>query len=222
MPKSRKTQERKEIIKTIENAARVYKDQLVGKTFLYVFDGRYIEVMFKAENFKHLTGVDSSLSAKRFLKLAVHNMLGENQISFSSRHPYALCKKKLGHITEIASFASSESFMLEEISTNSFTYKFGTSDLNFTLCMGEDLDSYGIKKSRCLVAQSLRDGDCFSKSKNVYAVSHILMKKNDEKLYGEVCFLDKTLASDPIPDFIRNHVSEVVLSKFSEAVVKVT
>ena len=51
MPKSRKTQERKEIIKTIENAARVYKDQLVGKTFLYVFDGRYIEVMFKAENF---------------------------------------------------------------------------------------------------------------------------------------------------------------------------
>ena len=51
MPKSRKTQERKEIIKTIENAAKVYKDQLVGKTFLYVFDGRYIEVMFKAENF---------------------------------------------------------------------------------------------------------------------------------------------------------------------------
>ena len=112
--------------------------------------------------------------------------------------------------------------MLEEISTNSFTYKFGTSDLNFTLCMGEDLDSYGIKKSHCLVVQSLRDGDCFSKSKNVYAVSHILMKKNDEKLYGEVCFLDKTVASDPIPDFIRNRVSEVVLSKFSEAVVKVT
>ena len=76
MPKSRKTQERKEIIKTIENAAKVYKDQLVGKTFLYVFDGRYIEVIFKAENFKHLTGVDSSLSAKRFLKLAVHNKLG--------------------------------------------------------------------------------------------------------------------------------------------------
>ena len=48
MPKSRKTQE---IIRTIENAAKVYKDQLVGKTFLYVFDGRYIEVMFKAENF---------------------------------------------------------------------------------------------------------------------------------------------------------------------------
>ena len=51
IPKSRKTKERKEIIKTIENAAKVYKDQLVGKTFLYVFDGRYIEVMFKAENF---------------------------------------------------------------------------------------------------------------------------------------------------------------------------
>ena len=48
------------------------------------------------------------------------------------------------------------------------------------------------------------------------------MKKNDEKLYGEVCFLDKTVASNPIPDFIRNRVSEVVLSNFSEAVVKVT
>ena len=92
-----------------------------------------------------------------------------------------MCKKKLGHITEIASFASSESFMLEEISTNFFTYKFGTSDLNFTLCMGEDLDSYGIKKSHCLVAQSLRDGDCFSKSNgdiNVFTATHSIIQFN--------------------------------------------
>ena len=35
---------------------------------MYVFDDRYIEVIYKADNFKHLTGVDSHLSAKQFFK----------------------------------------------------------------------------------------------------------------------------------------------------------
>ena len=48
------------IVKKIIQAARVYKNNLVGKTFMYVFDNRYIEVMYKASNFKHLMGVDKS------------------------------------------------------------------------------------------------------------------------------------------------------------------
>ena len=33
--------------------------------------------------------------------------------------------------------AGSEGFMLEEIVTDTRTYKFGTTDLNFTLCLNE-------------------------------------------------------------------------------------
>ena len=53
-------------IETIHRAAIAYKANLVGITFVYVFDDRYIEVIYKAINFKHLTGVESALSSKRF------------------------------------------------------------------------------------------------------------------------------------------------------------
>lgn len=98
--------------------------------------------MFKVTNFRHLTGVESSLSAREFYMKAVKNQLQTNQISFSSNHPYELCLKKITHITDIANLAQSESFMLEEITTQSKTYKFGTTDLNFSLCLDLEYDDH--------------------------------------------------------------------------------
>ena len=48
-----KEQDRKEIVSRIGDAAKLYRDRLVGKRFMYVFDDRYIEVIYKAENFRH-------------------------------------------------------------------------------------------------------------------------------------------------------------------------
>lgn len=83
--------------------------------------------------------------------------------------------------------ASSENFMLEEIKTNSQIYKFGTTNLKFTLCLNEDLDDTGKTRSECYIVQSLRDEDCFSKSENVYEVTHIFARANDrKKIYESV------------------------------------
>ena len=71
----KKNQDRIKIVKDICFAAKLYKENLVGKTFLYVFDGRYIEVLYKASNFRHLTGVDTNLSAKQFYEYALKNQL---------------------------------------------------------------------------------------------------------------------------------------------------
>ena len=49
-----KSQDRKNIVQSIINAANLYTQHLVGKRFLYVFDGRYIEVIYKSSNFRHL------------------------------------------------------------------------------------------------------------------------------------------------------------------------
>lgn len=205
---TKKQIDKKNIVQKIKQAALIYKEKLVGKTFLYVFDDRYIEVIYKAENFRHLTGVDTIIPAKRFYKLAIQNKLESGQIYFSSRHPFALCQKKLKHIMDIASFAASESFMLEEISTDSYTYKFGTTDLSFTLCMGEDLDSNGNKKSSCYVAQSLRDEDSFGKSKNVYTVTHIFSKPNDAKKYSNLLFLDTSSDQHGIPEIVQKLLAD--------------
>lgn len=208
---TKKQIDKKNIVKSIKQAAQTYKAKLVGRTFLYVFDDRYIEVIYKAENFRHLTGVDTTVPAKRFYKLAVQNKLESNQIFFSARHPFALCQKKLKHIMDIAAFASSESFMLEEICTDSYTYKFGTTDLSFTLCMGEDVDSAGNRKSSCYVVQSLRDEDCFNKSKDVYTVTHILSKQNDEKKYTDLLFKDNSVDQNGIPAQVKLLLSEELL-----------
>ena len=60
-----KQQDREKIVQEIKIAADLYRKHLVGKGFLYVFEGRYIEVLYKAANFRHLTGVATNLSAKK-------------------------------------------------------------------------------------------------------------------------------------------------------------
>ena len=92
---------------------------------------------------------------------------------------------------EVANLAGAESFLLEEITTQTRSYKFGTTDLKFTLCMNKEQDADGNEKGNCYIVESLRDEDCFQKSKNVFAVSHIFVKPNDAKLYGELLFQDK-------------------------------
>ena len=160
--KMRKVQDRKKIIHEISAAAELYKKNLVGRQFLYVFDGRFIEVMYKAENFLHLTGVGTGLSAKQFYKYAVNRILSTSQILFNAAHPYDLCVRKLQHLCDMAELAASECFMLEEIRTSTQLYKFGTTNLDFTLCFG--LDS---KREGSYIAQSLRDENCFANSRDV-------------------------------------------------------
>ncbi|MCD8153530.1 MAG: PBECR4 domain-containing protein [Clostridiales bacterium] len=187
-----KKQDRIDIINKIEAAAALYKQNLVGKRFMYVFDDRYIEVIYKAENFRHLTGVDTKLSAKQFYDYARKGKLSASQIGFSPTHPYALCTRKVKHIKEVAVMAMSECFMLEDIKTDTMTYKFGTTDLELTLCLNKELDANGTEKSECFVVQSLRDEDCFSKSSDVFTVTHIFARPNDVKEYTELLFMDKT------------------------------
>lgn len=201
------------VLKTkIESAANEYKKKLVGKRFLYVFDGRYIEVIFKRDNFRHLTGVHTFLSAERFFKYALQKKLSISQFDFNAVHPYDLCVRKVRHIEETARMATSESFMLEEIVTKTKNYKFGTTDLNFTLCMNKELDNNGYEKGDCYVVQSLRDEDCFSKSKNAYTVTHIFARPNDKPKYTELLFMDKSANIENLPEKIKEMLAPAILT----------
>ena len=77
-----KQQDRRIIVQDIKNAAKLYKQYLVGKKFMYVFENKYIEVIYKSANFRHLTGGDTKLSAKQFYSYAVKNILQASQIFF--------------------------------------------------------------------------------------------------------------------------------------------
>ena len=206
-------QDRKNAVVDINAAAKMYKSNLVGKIFLYVFEGNYIEVMYKADNFRHLTGVDTKLTAKQFYQYAAKGILTASQIFFSAKHPYDLSIKKLKHIKDIATLAGTESFMLEEIITDSTIYKFGATDLHFTLCLNKELNTTGAAVSEYYIAQSLRDEDCFAKSKNAYVVTHIFSRRNDEKKYNKILFPLTGLKMEDIPESIREKIDSSLFSK---------
>lgn len=107
--------------------------------------------------------------------------------------------------------AGSEGFMLEEIVTTTKTYKFGTTDLNFTLCLNKELDDQGNEKGDCFVIESLRDEDCFSKSKTAYTVTHIFSRPNDKKRYTDLLYLDKNMTLSNLPEEIKVMLDESLL-----------
>ena len=159
-----KLNDKQQVVAQLSAAARRYKKNLVGKHFLYVFDGRAIEVAYQAKGFRHLTGVDTGLDAMSFYKKAVSGTLQANQIFFSPHHPYQLCQRKLVHLSDIAGMVTSECFMLENITTETQSFQFGTTDLAFVLCLNRHKDASGEYKSSKYIVESLRDEDGFAKS----------------------------------------------------------
>jgi hypothetical protein len=103
--------------------------------------------------------------------------------------------------------------VLEEIVTDTRTYKFGT-DLNFTLCLNKEYDDKGQQKGDCFVVESLRDEDCFSKSRTAYTVTHIFSAPNDAKKYTNLLFLDENATIDGLPDEIKNMLDQTLLHKY--------
>ena len=209
------TQTQKELnkanaINEIHLAAVEFKNNVVGKKFLYVFDNRYIEVSFKKGNFKHLTGVDTKLSANDFYKYAVKGTLKKTHIFFSSNHPYALYEKKVKHIQDISKLAKSQSVMLEDIKTGTTTFKFGTTDLYFTLLMEHEYDTAGNAKSECYIVKSLRDEDCFDKASGYFLVTNVFVKDSNDKKYSNILYSENNI----LPNELEEKIDDCIKSQF--------
>lgn len=207
-----KKQDKKRITQSIHNAALLYKHNLIGKRFLYVFNNRYIEVIYKAENFRHLTGVETNLSAKDFYRKAVQGKLSESQFWFSANHPYQLCKRKIKHIGDISTLAGSAKLILEEIVTDTQSFRFGATNLNFTLCLNKKTDNLGNSNGDCFTVHSLRDENCLSKCKSSYVVQYIISRANDQKKYTDILFRDAQANIFNLPDDVLNLLDESLLS----------
>lgn len=79
--------------------------------------------------------------------------------------------------------------------------------------MNKELDDDGNEKGDCFVVQSLRDEDCFSKSKDVYSVTHIFSRPNDKKKYTDLLFMDKNASLSDLPQEIKELLDDEVLAQ---------
>ena len=183
----------------IEHASFLYAKQLVGKTFMYVFDKRFIEVIYKKDNFLHFTGVDSKLSAGQFFKLAKQGKLGASQFYFSPRHYFENAKKKVNNLSTLPALATGESLMVEDVTTQTSKYKFGNTDLKLSVLF--EKSQLGNNSNRDIYfGKSFRVDDCFNKSQNQYVITYIFSKPNDKKQYDTLLYKDKSAILDDLPN----------------------
>ena len=192
----------------IHKNAVIYKKHLISKTFLLLFEGHSIEIMFKAENLLHLCGVDTKLLAKDFYQKAYQKKLSDKEIYFSKKHPYDFAKIKLEHLPQAISLLSNESFVITDISTQTKMFKLGTTDLEVIFCFDSQIDNNGNIINNILIPYSLRvEGIPNSKFGNMYEVNYVLSKKTGTKSYINIEYGN--------PDFLTSYLEKHSISGYS-------
>lgn len=181
-----------QIIRRIHNAALSYKQYLMGKTYMFVFENNHVEVMFKKSTFKHLSGVDTNLNAIDFFKHAIkRNGLRPSEVFFSEDHPFDLAEKKTEHLSGLYKLTIENIKIATDIQTATFTYGLGITNLEVVLCLGPDCDENGNLKSQYMVPYSFRIEEMSDdKYKEIYDVTHIFVKGNSSSKYTELTFGD--------------------------------
>lgn len=204
--------EKIELRKQIISAANVYKNNLAGRVYLYVYGNKYFEVAYMTECFMHLTGVESPLRGNSFYDNAKNATLSTNQISFSSRYPLKTAKKKVVCLHQLPQLTKDLVCVVKDMHTVTITYKLGITNLEFTVGLTENVNAVGDKINDWLVPRTLRINDkAIDSAKDAEFVDFIFSKKATEKKYNQICFA----ASDVrLPETVRPLLTESILSTF--------
>lgn len=201
-----KEDKKKLIRQDILDSAAIYSRDLAGKVFLYVYGEEFFEVSFPVENFLHLTGVETGLSAKNFYKNAKKGILSENQFYFSNRHPFANAKKKLPCLKRLPELTNEMVCILKDMQTVTITYKISVTNLEFTLGLVEDQDNHGKKRSELFVPMSLRVEDSsVEKSIGGEIVDFVFVRDACDSKYKNLLVKDESIK---IPECVRHLLSD--------------
>lgn len=202
--------QKKENIRTqIIAAAQSYRDNLVGKVFLYVVGREYFEVVFQTNRFMHLTGVNSNLSAQDFYDKAKNSLLSTGQFYFDDKHLYSGAKKKLPHLLALPNLTNSLVCVVKDMRTVTLTYKLGLTNVDFTIGLTENRDYAGNKINDWFLPRTLRIKDhSIENSAEAEFVDFIFSKDASFDKYDTINYSDK---SKTFPDEIIPLLSEDIL-----------
>lgn len=186
-----------QIIRRIHNAAKKYKDYFIGNTYMFVYEQRYVEVIFKKSSFLHLTGVNTNLNAENFYNHALMKKgLRPQEVLFDVNHPYDLADKKTLYLSDLYKITITDVVIADNITTMTFTYGIGITNLEFVICLGDDTDFAGNIISNCKVPYSFRVEEIDNAQFNdLYEVTHVFKKKTGQTKYDELTFGDGDLVN---------------------------
>ncbi len=204
--------EKIELRKQIISAANVYKNNLAGQVYLYVYGDTYFEVAYMTDCFKHLTGVESPLRGNSFYDNAKNATLTTTQMIFNSRHPLKTAKKKVVCLHQLPQLTRDLVCVVKDMYTVTITYKLGITNLEFTVGLTENLNADGSKVNDWLIPRTLRINDkAIDAAKDAEFVDFIFSKKATETQYTKVCFAAPDAS---IPGTVKPLLDENLLSAF--------
>jgi hypothetical protein len=202
---AKKSAKKESIRQQIISAAQIYSSELAGKVFLYVYGTEYFEVSFQIDQFLHLTGVDTRLSAKDFYRKARKGKLDSKQFFFTRAHPMGVAKKKLPCLNRLPDLTTTMVCILKDISTITMMYKLGITNLEFTLGLTENVGSQGNKINDYFLPRTLRVKDkAVDISQDGDIVDFIFVRDASKNTYEDILFQD---VSKEIPDSISHLIS---------------
>ena len=207
--------EKIELRKQIISAANIYKNNLAGRVYLYVYGDTYCEVAYMTDCFKHLTGVDSPLRGNAFYDNAKNATLATNQINFNSRHPLKTAKKKILCLHRLPQLTKDLVCVVKDMTTLTLRYKLGITNLEFTVGLTENRNNSGEKVNDWLVPRTLRINDkAIDAAQDAEFVDFIFSKKATESTYDTVCFSASEVV---LPQNVLPLLSDKLRSSFETA-----
>jgi len=205
-----------QILKLIYISAKIYKEKVLDKSFMFVFNNEYIEVVFKKNNFKHLTGVSSNLNANQFFKNALMFHIFPSQIKFDLYHPYSLSIEKLTYLNKIHELLHNQCVALKDVTTQTSKYIFGSTNLYFVLLFEKEINDNGNVSSSKLIVKSIRGDCCIDKAKTKYFVDYIFSKDSNSNKYNNISFCKDSkieLPKDVINKLDKNLIDKIICNK---------
>lgn len=193
----------------IIDAAEIYKRELAGKVFMFVYGNEWFEVVFKTDRFLHLTGVTSQLSARDFYNKAQKRQLTEQQFTFTQQHPYETARKKLPCLKRLPELTTHLVCVVKDLTTVTLTYKIGLTNLDFTLGLTENVDTNGNKVNDWFLPRTLRTKDnAIDISSDALFVDFVLEKNASEDKYRKITF---NYGNKELPENIYQFVDNSIL-----------
>lgn len=198
----------------ILKASEKWKSNFSGKVFLYVYDDQFFEVLFKTSCFMHLVGVESNLGALDFYNKATRRQLSTGQFSFSNERPYITAKKKIDCLLKLNDITNQLVYVIKELKTNTFTYKIGISNLEFTIGLTENIDKNGKKVNDYFLPRTLRVKDnAIKRCKDSRIIDFIFEKDITEKKYSKITYRNP---NKDFPEIILKMIEEDLHKKVTD------
>lgn len=188
LPSKNNKASKRDIAKRINEAAIYYKNNIINKDFLILFEGNSIEFSFTRKNFLHFCGVEAKyMSALDFFKKASKGKVTSKNFYFTKDHPFNLASLKTENLINMFTLLQKDSLMITDLYTKTKSFKLGAIDCNIVICL--DFVKSKMSDQYDLIPFSLRVEDVpTSRFNKIYEVDYVLSKEAGSKEYNTIEF----------------------------------